>query len=301
MVVPVFLRTLEYYPGILFLTTNRPGVLDEAINSRIHFSIHFPYLDYAQTLALFDMNLERAKIIAAQRAEATGKPPLQMNVDEIRGFAIDALQLRAGGSSGGSSWWNGRQIRNAFQLASSLAYADLDNDNDPSNKYLGRKHFQYVQSLFEDYEKYRETLFHKTDNELAEGREERADQHVTPARRDHRAYGTGAASYQAPRGHSPQPHRGTSPRPHMSYSTPPSFQSSRSMPIAPSQDRPGGLDYPPQDPGLLPSHNRQSSYSPMTGGSMGREPPEQPQMRGGEFSRRSYADDYSYHRGPGGM
>ena len=289
---------MEYYPGILFLTTNRPGVLDEAINSRIHFSIHFPYLDYSQTLALFDMNLERAKIIAAQRAEATGKPPLLMNIDEIRGFAIDSLQSRAQ-TSGAPSWWNGRQIRNAFQLASSLAYADLDNDADPSNKYLGRKHFQYVQSLFEDYEKYRESLFHKTDNELAEGREERADQHGTPIRREPRSYGTGAAAYQAPRGHSPQPSRGISPRPHMSYSTPPMFQTSRSMPGAPPQERPGGLDYPPQDPGLLPSNNRQSSYSPMTGASAGRDPEQQ--MRGSEFSRRPYADEYSYHRGPGGM
>jgi hypothetical protein len=38
-IVCVFLRTLEYYQGILFLTTNRVGQIDNAIASRIHFKI----------------------------------------------------------------------------------------------------------------------------------------------------------------------------------------------------------------------------------------------------------------------
>jgi SpoVK/Ycf46/Vps4 family AAA+-type ATPase len=41
-IVSVFLRVLEYYDGILILTTNRIGDLDEAFKSRIHiaFTIH---------------------------------------------------------------------------------------------------------------------------------------------------------------------------------------------------------------------------------------------------------------------
>lgn len=31
----VFLRMLEYYNGVLFLTSNRPGVLDEGVKSRV--------------------------------------------------------------------------------------------------------------------------------------------------------------------------------------------------------------------------------------------------------------------------
>lgn len=40
----VFLRVLEYYAGILFLTTNRIGGFDEAFASRIHMSLHYPQL-----------------------------------------------------------------------------------------------------------------------------------------------------------------------------------------------------------------------------------------------------------------
>jgi hypothetical protein len=38
--VSVFLRVLEYYSGILFLTTNRVGTIDEAFKSRIHISLY---------------------------------------------------------------------------------------------------------------------------------------------------------------------------------------------------------------------------------------------------------------------
>ena len=39
--VTIFLRKLEYYQGILFLTTNRMIQFDEAIISRIHLTIKY--------------------------------------------------------------------------------------------------------------------------------------------------------------------------------------------------------------------------------------------------------------------
>ena len=36
-----FLRALEYFKGILFLTTNRVGTFDEAFISRIHIQIYY--------------------------------------------------------------------------------------------------------------------------------------------------------------------------------------------------------------------------------------------------------------------
>jgi len=44
-VVSIFLRTLEYYEGILFLTTNRVSNMDPAFQSRIHISMEYPGLD----------------------------------------------------------------------------------------------------------------------------------------------------------------------------------------------------------------------------------------------------------------
>ena len=38
---------LEYYRGVLFLTTNRVSVLDKALDSRVHVKITYPELDLA--------------------------------------------------------------------------------------------------------------------------------------------------------------------------------------------------------------------------------------------------------------
>ena len=43
--VSVFLRTLEYYDGILILTSNRVGTFDEAFKSRIQVALHYTNLD----------------------------------------------------------------------------------------------------------------------------------------------------------------------------------------------------------------------------------------------------------------
>jgi hypothetical protein len=45
-IVGIFLRLLDYYQGILFLTTNRPQVLDHAILSRVMLRLDYPDLDH---------------------------------------------------------------------------------------------------------------------------------------------------------------------------------------------------------------------------------------------------------------
>ena len=42
--VSVFLRELEYYQGIMFLTTNRVNQIDDAIASRIHLPLKYKSL-----------------------------------------------------------------------------------------------------------------------------------------------------------------------------------------------------------------------------------------------------------------
>lgn len=55
----VFLRILEYYPGILFLTTNRVGSFDPGFRSRIHLSLYYPKLDRDKTMRIWHTNLDR--------------------------------------------------------------------------------------------------------------------------------------------------------------------------------------------------------------------------------------------------
>lgn len=57
--VSVFLRVLEYYSGILFLTTNRTGVIDEAFKSRMHLYLRYPSIDLNSTKLIWGKLLDR--------------------------------------------------------------------------------------------------------------------------------------------------------------------------------------------------------------------------------------------------
>jgi hypothetical protein len=124
----VFLRVLEYYNGILFLTTNRVGTIDEAFKSRIHVSLYYPPLDERQTLDIFGVNLVRLhEIEAAKTASRPGHTTVVIDNDSILEFAKDHFHDHKQ-----SQRWNGRQIRNAFQVAYSLAQFSLWN-KDPDD------------------------------------------------------------------------------------------------------------------------------------------------------------------------
>ena len=101
---------LEYYTGILFLTTNRVGAFDEAFKSRIHISLYYPPLKEAQTLSIWKMNLKR--ILAKKQGAMIVK-----NEDELLEYAKNHFQDNVARRTR----WNGRQIRNAFQTAAALA------------------------------------------------------------------------------------------------------------------------------------------------------------------------------------
>ncbi|KLU92194.1 hypothetical protein MAPG_11140 [Magnaporthiopsis poae ATCC 64411] len=123
--VSVFLRVLEYYSGILFLTTNRVGHLDEAFRSRIHISLYYPPLSEGQTVAIFDVNIrrlsriedEKQKLMEKEGSAITKRP--KMIIDEKSLIEYARWHWSAHESS---ERWNGRQIRNAFQIAYSLAH-----------------------------------------------------------------------------------------------------------------------------------------------------------------------------------
>jgi hypothetical protein len=98
----VFLRELEYYAGILFLTTNRVGTFDEAFKSRIHMSLWYPTLDKDSTSQIWQMNLDRTKDKESE---------LNLNIDGGKVMAFSKKHWRKS-TEEGSGFWNGRQIRN---------------------------------------------------------------------------------------------------------------------------------------------------------------------------------------------
>ena len=145
----VFLRVLEYYSGILILTTNRVGEFDEAFKSRIHISLYYPKLDRKSTIKIWEMNLARL-----ERSNAEGNLDVDVDEDRIMRFAEDHWEHN---SKKPSRRWNGRQIKNAFQTAIALATWDFNDEKEGAKLERPRltdKHFEVVSQTsahFDDY------------------------------------------------------------------------------------------------------------------------------------------------------
>ncbi len=88
-IVGIFLRLLDSYRGILFLTTNRPEVLDPAILSRVMLKLDYPDLDAEARNTIWRTMFQHAGLTLVDDA-----------FDELA-----AIEL------------NGRQIRNLTRLA----------------------------------------------------------------------------------------------------------------------------------------------------------------------------------------
>jgi AAA+ superfamily predicted ATPase len=98
--VAVFLRHLEYFSGIVFLTTNRIEVFDAAMKSRIHLAIGYS-----------PPELEMRRMIWTTSLKAVPAEQLNIDIDE----AIDILVHPK---------LNGREITNAINTARTLARFD---------------------------------------------------------------------------------------------------------------------------------------------------------------------------------
>jgi len=110
-IVSVFLGMLEYYSGILFLTTNKVGTFDEAFKSRIHVSLYYDMLDEKQTLEIWKFNLERI--------ESTRSGRITFDMDTMHDWMKSFYKRNVVKKK--RRPWNGRQIRNACQTAAALA------------------------------------------------------------------------------------------------------------------------------------------------------------------------------------
>ena len=86
--VCVFLRTLEYYQGIMFFTTNRVKQIDPAIASRIHFKIKYDNLGLKERKGVWGYFLGKARtpqgspVYSLSGLESLVKKPL--NGREVR-------------------------------------------------------------------------------------------------------------------------------------------------------------------------------------------------------------------------
>jgi len=90
---------LEYYEGILFLTTNRLETMDVAFQSRIHIAIKYNTLNSATRRRIWENFINRL-----DDRETEGKNELLEALDDLQEWEL-----------------NGRQIRNVLSIAESWA------------------------------------------------------------------------------------------------------------------------------------------------------------------------------------
>ncbi|KAI9724291.1 MAG: hypothetical protein M1828_003715 [Chrysothrix sp. TS-e1954] len=95
--VSIFLRILEYYEGIMFLTTNRVQAFDAAFQSRIHISLDYP-----------DLSAESRKTVW-QNFLKSMPSSVEHSISERELEKLALIEI------------NGRQIKNALKTAQLLA------------------------------------------------------------------------------------------------------------------------------------------------------------------------------------
>jgi len=121
--VAVFLRQLEYFRGILFLTTNRVKMFDEAFQSRIHLSLRYDDLGEKAKKHIWTAFLKKAALACPSGVQ-------DLSVGELNHLSAKMI--------------NGRQIKNVVKLATSLASHE--------NEALGFRHLMHVMDLTERFE-----------------------------------------------------------------------------------------------------------------------------------------------------
>ncbi|KAL8828594.1 MAG: hypothetical protein Q9191_002495 [Dirinaria sp. TL-2023a] len=105
--VSIFLRELEYFKGIIFLTTNLSSTIDLAFRSRVNIHLFFSPLSFTYRAQLWQKFLDRLLL----PTEVPATEPTSSKVPTFRRLEIAEIQQLA-------AWeLNGREIKNAVKTA----------------------------------------------------------------------------------------------------------------------------------------------------------------------------------------
>lgn len=96
-IVGIFLRMLDYYEGLLFLTTNRPDALDYAIRSRVMLRLEYPDLDPQARTGIWRTMFEAAGMRLTSGSFAALAEP-ELNGRQIRNLVRLARILHPAGA-----------------------------------------------------------------------------------------------------------------------------------------------------------------------------------------------------------
>lgn len=186
--VASFLRAIEYYDGILFLTTNRIGTSDEAVWSRIHATIYYDNFNDTDRRKIWDTYFDKLEVERENEIRV-----LESAKDYVR-HSQEVQDLQ----------WNGREIRNgtygrvgagkdipltpaAFQIAVNLAQAE--GSRDKQGRFLVKMdHIKVTVDLLKDFSGYMEGLHKMSQSKRARVNKTRDDDFTTAGDQQTDAY-----------------------------------------------------------------------------------------------------------------
>ncbi|KAF9775744.1 hypothetical protein IL306_006127 [Fusarium sp. DS 682] len=122
--VSVFLRALEYYEGILILTTNRVGTFDEAFKSRIQLALRYEKLKDYQRKQIWKNFLVRLKSLGEE--ESIDFDDIELYLEELAKYPMNGRQIR-------NSITTGRQL--AKYKRKKMTFAHLKRAIDVADKF----------------------------------------------------------------------------------------------------------------------------------------------------------------------
>jgi AAA+ superfamily predicted ATPase len=140
----VFLRVLEYYEGILILTSNRVGIFDEAFKSRIQVALHYQSLTPASRRKIWQNFLDMLQ----NDKEDVDFQDLSNHLEEL----ADCEMI-------------GRDIRNALTTARQIALY--------KNETLSWDHIELTINTARDFTRYLGRLHGHTEEQWARQKKER--------------------------------------------------------------------------------------------------------------------------------
>lgn len=157
--VSVFLRVLEYYEGILILTSNRVGTFDEAFKSRILLSLHYDNLGEGQRTKIWKNFFKRQKEMAEDV-----KDDISASLSSVTELGSRKRKRKSQGSTEGIDFddvecyitdlakheLNGRQIRNVITTARQLAVS--------RNELMRYRHLEHVIKVSSKFDNYLKTV-----------------------------------------------------------------------------------------------------------------------------------------------
>ncbi|KAI0468851.1 ATPase [Xylaria cf. heliscus] len=141
--VSVFLRALEYYDGILILTTNRVGIFDEAFRSRIQLTLRYQNLNQNQRQTIWENFILRLEKRESSKLPATSS---SSSTPVVSSFGFDFEDIKMHIAKLAKHSLNGREIRNAISTARQLAMY--------KNEPLAYKHLERVIKETNKFEEY---------------------------------------------------------------------------------------------------------------------------------------------------